>query len=255
MADRTFLQNSRIGRCSYQLQNDQIEVSWLSGARIDKSFALRTLSPDYTRGTKRFPQLFFIPGLVLIVGLALVIFILGQDTVPHNFVIYPAMYVAAGAFGLVRAIPRTEYFQFYDHWKKPTFFMVREKAQARECDDYVRLLLEEIDRANRGEKVVRTKAAPISTVFLPNPGDSYFAGEIRWQISLVFGSLSVGVPLIPKLSEYLEDLLFFQVFGCSFAGLVCAVLSYQSKERFRHIALVGAVLSLLAIYTYDGPLR
>ena len=255
MADSTFIQNSRIGRCSFQLRNEQIEVSWLSGARIDKSFTLRTLSPDYTRGTKRFSQLFFIPGLTLIVGLALMAFIFGQETFPHNFVIYPAMYVAVGAYGLVRAIPRTEYFQFYDHWKKPTFFMVREKAQAYECDDYVRLLLDAIDRANRGEKVVQTKAAPISTVFLPIPGDSYFAGEIRWQISLVLGSLSVGVPLIPKLGEYLGDLLFFQVFGCSFAGLVCAVLSYQSTERFRHIALAGAVLSLLAIYTYNGPLR
>ena len=255
MGGGTFIQNSRIGRCSYQVRNDQIEVSWLTGKRTDRAFPLQTLSPEYSRGSRQFLHLFFVPGFALITGGGVMVFILGQDTVPHGFALYPLMVAVAGAWGLVRATRRTEYFQFYDQWKKPAFFIVREKAQAQECDCYVRLLLDEIERANRGEKVAQTKESPVSTVFLPNPQDSCFSGEIRWQISLVMGGLAVGVPLIPKSSEYLGDLLFVQTVVCSLAGLVCAFLSYQSKERYRHVALVGAALSLLATFIYNGPLR
>jgi len=244
----TFIQNSRVGRCSYQLRNDHIEVSKLTGKRIDLKFPLQTLSSEYSRGSRQFLHLFIAPGLALIIGVGVTVFILGQDTFPHNFAVYPLMLAVLGAWGVVRATPRTEYFQFYDQWKKPAFFIVREKAQAQECDAYVRLLLDEIERVNRGEKGAPTKAAPISTVFLPPPQDTYIAREIRWQISLIMGGLAVGVPLIPKASEYLGDLLFIQFVVCSLTGLVCAFLSYQSKERFRHLALIGAALSLLAIY-------
>lgn len=249
MADSTFIQNSRIGRCTFQLRNGQLEVSGLSGGRIEKTFALRSLSQDYSRKAKHVLLLFLVPGFVVIVGLTLIILLLNQNLFPREFALYPAIYVAFGMVGLVRATPRVEYFQFNDHWKHPAFFIIREKAQAQECDDYVRLLVDQIEKAQNGDVFIQTKAAAISTVFLPNPGDSYFVGETRWQVSLVLGSIAFGVPLIPKSAQVLEgDLFFYVVFAFSFTSLACAFLSYQSKERFRHVALVGAVLSLLAIY-------
>lgn len=251
MSAFTFIQDSRIGRSCFQLRGDQIEVSWLSGAQGGKTFALRSISSDYDRGLRRFPVLFLFPGLVAAVALGASALLLAQDVVPHDFVTYPGMFLIAGVVGVIRGVPRVEYFQFYDHWRRPLFYFVREAGQAEECDDFVRAFLDQIERVQRGEPApAASPPPPISSVHLPSAHDAYFVGEIRWQISLVLGGLSAGLPFIPQFDAALGGLLFFIIFGASVGGLVSTWIPYQGKERYRHLSLIGAILSLVAPFCY-----
>lgn len=253
MADLTFLQNSRIGRNYYRLKPDCIEISLLWWRGGDRRFLLRSISLDYSRGAHRFHYLYIIPGIVAALALSFITLVLSQDVMPHTIIIHASFFLIGGVVGVIRGVPRVEYFQFYDHWRRPMFYIVREGANAEECDDFVREFLDRVERAHNEETHVEMAAsplAPVSAVHLPSAHDAYFSGEIKWQFAIVFGVLAAGLPLVPRLDASLAGLLFMIVFGCTLGGLVMAVLSYQAKERWRHLSLVGAVLSLIPPFFY-----
>jgi hypothetical protein len=252
MAGLTFIQNSRLGRSIFQLRGEQLEVSWFGGARAKKTFPLLGISPDYYRGRRRFHLLYIVPGVFGFFGLGAVWIERVQNIVEHQFIfLYPWILALAGIVGIIRGVPRVEFFQFYDHWRRPLFYLVRERSQADECDDFVRVVLDAIERVQAGDPLPATIPPPaVSSVRLPDAHEAYFVGEIRWQMSIALGNLSVLLALLPQTNTDLGGLLFFIVFGASVGGMLFAWLSYQRKERYRHFALVGAILSLTAPLFY-----
>ncbi len=248
MASPTFIQSSRVGRSIFQLRGDVIEITQtILGRRQETRIPIKTLSRDYDRIARRMPQLFVIPLVLCIPCFWVIDYILGQKEVPHEFAIYPGLFMLALVVAAMRGVPRIDRFQFYDYWKKPIFHIIREKKQGEECDAFVRELLERIECGENGRSISDHKTE------LEGVSDGLFqvqVGEHRWKASVLLGVFSAGLPWFDQLARLIGNLQFMLVFGSTVGGLVFCVLSFQSKERLRYLSVFGAALSLIAPLIY-----
>ncbi len=255
MSSTIFIQDSRIGQRVFHLKGDSLEINGKQfGEEVKLELPIRRISGDYTRGTRRFPLLIVVPLVLSVPCFALIYVILNQNVVPHELIMQPCFFLIFLLPAAIRVAVRVEFFQFYDHWQRPIFYIVREQKQQEECDDYVRALLDRIELLENdlplpvADRIIE----PISSISLPDPNG--FAvlldGELRWKASLIFGAIAAGLPWIAELSRFLDQFQFLIVFGCSIGGVLCCALSFSAKERFRYLSLVGAVLALIPPYFY-----
>lgn len=244
MAVQTFLQDSRVGRTYFRLVQDRLEVepiAWKAGPR---TIPLRSINPEYFRGSRRFHRLYLIPTAIAAAGIGIVNYVLAQDELPNQLAIDGMVLVIAGTIGFVRGVRGVEYFQFFDHWKKPIFFIAYESANRSACEDFVRDLLDRIEHPDRGESV--------ETVANVDPHSEAAArptSENRWKVALTLGCLAAALPFVPEIDSMTGGLLFMVVFALEVGALAAAYLAYEAKEHGRHYALLGAVLSLIPFVT------
>lgn len=256
MSDPVFIQRSRLGRTTFQLRGDTLVLNALTRhGRGAQEIPLRSLDRDYDVRAVRIHLLYLWPLVVGVFCVSLVLLILRQDVVPHDVAIHPLIFLIPAALGFVRGLPRVEFFVFRDAWHQPLFFIVREKAQAAECDSFVQELLYRIERVEAGRAFAAEPAIrdlPASAVVVPAPREPglTWLGENRWSAAITAGALSSMIPLVPWLASALEDVLLFVVLGFSFASLYLGVTSFLTKERMRFWALPGMALAFVAPLFY-----
>ncbi|MBK9990445.1 MAG: hypothetical protein IPP19_06855 [Verrucomicrobia bacterium] len=254
MADRIFIQKSRIGLKIFHLKADALEIcSHWTGKGETSRIELRTISPEYRRVARRFTALIVVPLVLCVLCLlaALVVMIHGKDF--QGLSIGPLMFSGTFLVLTIQGVPRVDSFQFFDCWGRPVFYVVREKNQSQECDDFVRELLDHIERIDSAEQMAaEDETYPVSAVQLPSSNDVgyLFSGDYRWKLSIAAGAFSAGVPWVGAVLDLFEELPFPLVFFGTVVGLGYCVLSYQAKERLRHFSLLGAAFALIAPLFY-----
>jgi len=253
MPDIAFIQNSRIGRKLFLLKDDYIEVALtVRGGKQQERISLKTVDREYERIARRFPVLVVIPLVFGGLCLWIVQAILTQETLPHPFGIYPGLFALSFLSAAVRGIPKIDTFQFYNHWKRPIFYIVRERKQAEECDSFVAELVRRIQSAEDGVRSPPDthQNGNVKVGLSANNVEVLLAGEHRWKASIVLGALSAGLPWLTQITHVFDDCLFMLIFAATVGGIGFCVLSLQVKERFRFFSVVGAALSLVAPLLY-----
>jgi hypothetical protein len=256
MAPPTFIQESRLGRVIYQIRDGAL---YISVSKFGRGFEehrvdLRRLSPDYKPLTFR---LNFVLGLVggFLVLCCLALWGLHRQTlIPEGAVgwlmHWPIYGIAFSLIAAVRFSRRFECFQFFDNWDKPALVIIREPAQAQECEAFVLALVSHIELARSNlpaaEREAVLRQLERESAGLPAAGQDL----AYWKLSLVFGGLAVGIPWVPGLAYYFDLLHFMLVFWLCVGGAACCVFSYQKKESGRHWSVLGLLLSLIPPFFY-----
>jgi hypothetical protein len=251
MADLAFIQKSRIGRKFFLLKDDSIEVTLtFRGKRQQERIMLRTVNDDYERIARYFRSLVVVPLVLSGFCFWIVYVILGQDRLPHEFGLYPGIFALSFLLAAIKGVPKVDTFQFYNHWERPIFYIVRERNQAEECDAFVGELLHRIECAEKGVQLRGEEQANSYAQLTPGSLGLLLVGEYRWKTSIVLGALSAGLPWLTQITHRFDDYLFMLIFGATVGGVSFCVLSIQSKERFRFLSLAGAALALIAPLFY-----
>ncbi|MFT3867333.1 MAG: hypothetical protein QM715_02435 [Nibricoccus sp.] len=254
MADRVFIQKSRLGLAIFELKNDVVVLSKTQFGKKERTeFLLKSVSAEYQRVARRFAILIAVPLVPSLFCLWLSYELLTRERMPVALIGWPVIFAFFFLIMTIRGIPRVDAFQFFDHWGKPIFYIVRETHQAPECDDFIQELLYRVDCIEKDQAIVADdpldagRAIQLSEV---NSMAPLFSGEYRWKTSIVFGAFSAGIPWLGALFSLFEELPFPLVFIGTVVGIAFCVLSYQAKERFRHVSLIGAALSMVAPLFY-----
>jgi hypothetical protein len=258
MANPVFIQNARIGRTCFQLNGNQLEVTWLNWRRLGKTFPLKTLSFEYERGARRFPMLYVVPGVIASAAIGAITLAAFMPELPEglsmnislNLYLYGLMSLAAGIWGVLRGVRRVDYFQFYDWWRRPVFFIVRDEAQSEECEKFIHELLDRIRRIQNDEpEPADEPAPPVSAVRLPASDERFLRKDQRWKIAITMSIIVNALGGIPTVALILGPGQFMLVFAAATGAFFFAVLSFQSKERHRYWAAAAALLSLIPFFT------
>lgn len=222
------------------------------GTKSSKRYLLRSIASDYQLVAHRFWILIIAPLVLGIAAAGAAVWILGRPTLPADLAILPALFALALLVAALRGIPRVELFVFLDHWRKPLFFIVRERHQSTECEAFLSVLIERIECLERNALPTSTPSQPhdSSAVKLPEAdGDRIsLAGQNRWVIAIGCGMLSAGFPIVAP-DEWANLTLMVVLFG-TMGGLSSGVMSFLAKERWRILAVIGIALSFVAPLFY-----
>jgi hypothetical protein len=242
MTDRVFIQRSRLGRTILVLRDSEIEVT-VSNPNQSRSerFPLGTISSDYAVQSVHFNfgvvALFFIS----VAGIAWAI-VLSRLGGPFSiFAMYVAIFAGAMALAGVRLIPRFDRFVFSDHWKRPLFFIARERGQREECDKFVRELLSRIERTGASAE----PAVPKPPLDFEEAVDA--EPEWKWKVSVVAGAATLVATIAGVYDPDVASVAFFLVIGGPMCVGVSAWQSFAEKERHSQRALLGVALALIAV--------
>jgi hypothetical protein len=240
-----FIQRSRLGRSIFALRGDQLEItSHLFGRKSETEIPLRMISSNYEVDARRYFVLIIVPLLFAIGCITIFCLLLRQEAWPQMFAMYPAMFTVMFVWIALKHVPRVEYFTFTDHWKKPLFSIVRERAQSNECEAFIRELLERIERTEKGLSPVESPNTPVVDEDYDQPR------EQRWLLSILAGGVATGFPLISQVLPEVAALTLAVVLAATTCGLIAGVQSFIRKERMKYGALLGIALSVLPFVIY-----
>jgi hypothetical protein len=224
------------------------------GLRSSAVHPLRTISADYTLAARRVHFLYVVP---LVFGAVCFFMIRAMLNHPlpegvNTLIIYPMMFLGAAAVAVLRGLPRIELFVFYDHWRKPLFYFVRETSQRAECDAFIQELLSRIEQSDcEPDPPTAETAAPAlpdrpSAVVMPRDAsiNVFGASQPRWIISVICGIIAF------EFSQFANQItddpaVYFLVIMPTVGGaLVFGVLSILAKEQKRFLSLAGMLLGI-----------
>lgn len=249
MTDVSFIQRSRIGRGIFLLREQTLEVTTsVFGVNSARMFSLSSISPDYQPVAQRFWILILVPLILTVLALAAVSWILHDDRIQDTLAIYPLMLAIVWTIVTFNGVPRVELFVFFDHWRKPLFYIVREPAQRTDCERFIAALVDRIEMVAHGQRQeARHPISPIASAVKLASSDSAVGlkREDRWKLSIGCGVLAAAFPLIRLGGEWIEITFFVEMLGIA-GGLLFGVLSFLAKERLRLLALFGLGLALIA---------
>lgn len=253
MTDISFIQRSRIGRGIFLLREDTLEVTVSSfGTKSSNRHLLRSIDLDYQLVAHRFWILILAPLVLGIAAASAAVWILNRPTLPADLAFFPGLFALALLVSSFRGIPRVELFLFLDHWRKPLFFIVRERHQSSECEAFLSVLVERIESLERGSPPASSpiQSRDSSAVKLPEAdGDRIsLAGQHRWVAAIGCGMLSAGFPIVAP-DEWANLTLMVVLFATA-SGLTFGVMSFLAKERWRLLAVIGIALSFVAPLFY-----
>jgi hypothetical protein len=253
MADISFIQRSRIGRGIFLLRKDALEVTISSfGTKSSNRYLLRSIAPDYQLVAHRFWILIIAPLVLGIAAASAGVWILSRPTLPADLAILPALFALALLVASFRGIPRVELFLFFDHWRKPLFFIVRERHQSTECEAFLSVLVDRVECSEHGSPPSSPTLQPRdpSAVRFPEADGERLslAGQHRWVATVGCGILSAGFPIIAP--DEWANLTLMTVLFSTAGGLAFGVMSFVAKERSRLLAVIGIALSFVAPLFY-----
>lgn len=241
MPDRVFIQRTRFGRTIFVLRDHELEITaGEPGQQQIRTIPLTTISSEYEAREQRFNAAVIVLYVSAAAGAVLAIH-LGAKGDPFRFFAVSAA-LMAGVFALAgaRLIPRMEYFEFSDQWRRPLFAVVRERGQIAECEAFVHDLLNRMERAGAPAEVQGAEPpAAVADEIDSEP-------EWRWQAALVIGLVGLTAT---AAANYVPDVGIVAFVLLSFGSACAAVLTWQSfteKERHRHWSLLGVVFLLVA---------
>lgn len=220
------------------MKGDVLEISLSQASnRGQTQIPLRRISTEYDRFARRVPIL-YLPYFALCVPCCILVWlILRQNVVPHETIFSPCLGVLFFLMLAIRGLFKVEFFQFYDHWKRPIFFVIREGKQSSECDDFVQTLLERLEQIENDQPLidVEEKFAPPIGISLPSPDEvsALGYGENRWKAAIIFGVISAGLSWPNAVVLLIGDFQTLIVLGAAIAGAAFSVFSFIAKERFR----------------------
>ena len=257
MPDATFIQRSRVGMSIFMLRADHLDVTvYHFGAKSSRQIPLKSISSEYQLMAQRFWYLILVPLVLAAACIGVAYAILSEEALPHIWTIYVVIFFVSAVVATLRGVPRVEVFVFFDHWKKPLFFIVREAAQAEECNAFVHDIIDHIEERESDSPKTRSAHATgqspgaAAAALRVAPKNRLARSEPHWMIALASGIFSAGYPLLAERVTGLGDWMFHMVFLGTFGGLLFGVLSFLAKERMRLLALVGMAFGLIAPVFY-----
>jgi len=204
--------------------------------------SLRSLSPDFTVCTQRMygPILTFVT--LAIIGTQLFRYIRNSPNLPEVLGLFALMFTASALWAVLVFLPELEIIIFKDRLGENAFQLIRESKQRTECDAFLAELIARIETPGR---VLKTDDDQISLKarVLPN-GECSVAGWY-WKAAIIFSVCAIGLPWVPQLDDFLLGFLTPLVFACSTAGICFGILSYNSRESMRYVAIPAAIFSLV----------
>ncbi|HVU17983.1 MAG TPA: hypothetical protein VHD32_13740 [Candidatus Didemnitutus sp.] len=245
-----FIQESHLGRVIFELRDDALSFSQRRfGRRIEGQIPLRRLAPECeTRAiSPTRPLTISLIGAFLSGGLAWGI--VQSPSIPAGAAAYLAEWPGiVCVICIVRAIRwsrRIEYYRFNNIWKRPVLHIIREKAQAAECDAFVAALIRQIELAE--SDLSPDERAALLAEAREMPATQSASGLVlsRWKGSIALGILACLLPLPPPIRAGFGGLLLPVVIVLCAGGASLSVFSFLSKERGRWFGLIGLLLSLV----------
>lgn len=235
MPARVFILRSRFGRSIFELHPETLEItSALFGTRARAEIPLSTISPHYEIAAAGHLRAIGFLTILILVCILVVRLIFAQSVMPHDIAMYPAAIALALAWAATRLIPRSEFFIFCDHWKRPLFTILREREQAAECEEFIHALLDHLE----GRGVLPENPERLAEAERPP--------QNLWKIALGCGALAALVPpLLQGRVQHAETVLLPAVIATCGCGVAACVYSFMRAERRRWWSLVGAALCLL----------
>lgn len=250
MATPTFIQNSRINRVIFQINDGHLLVSTkpLVGPFQEHRFALRNLDPDYRPGFTRNYALLLTPLVLAVLCAGVFRGLWQQSLLPREAIRVPLMYsaiwFAASIAGAIRGSRRIEYFQFNNIWKRPAVFIIRERSQSAECADFIAALVAHIEVAQSDLPAAERKLLLERLVDDRGTAANAQPGQNLWLASIWLGIFAVVFPLLlGGLSQ--DPSLFPIMFLLCVGGASLCIFSFLANEPRRWWSVVGLVLSLL----------
>jgi hypothetical protein len=254
VADLVFIQRSRLGRSIFHLRENRIEVELRNfGLRSSAVHPFRMISPDYTLAAKRVHFLYVVPLMFGAVSLFLIGVMLHHPLPAslNSLIIYPVIFTGLAVVGALRGFRRIEFFVFYDHWRKPLFYFVREIGQQTECDAFIQELLSRIEQSDREPDASGAETPPApperpSALVMPRDESINVFGpsQPRWLISVVCGLAAFEFSqFAARITD--DPAIYFLVIMTTLVGaLLFGALSFLAKERKRFFSLAGIVLGI-----------
>lgn len=256
MANPTFIQDSRVGRTIFQIRDETLCISASTSEGLKEyEIELRRLDPDYQTGAVRLYRVLLALGTLLVLVAGVFWGMKHQRVIPQEAlgVAYMGVLLFAGSVFIhaVRWSSRVAFYHFNDQWGKPALGLVRERAQAAECDAFVLELVAHIRMAQAADdgaerqRLLTDLAA--QKAFLAPPR----AEVQKWQLALASGLLASGLPWLLRSIEGTELWGFMLVFSLCVAGPAFCYLSFQAREPKRWWSLTGAAFAFVPVFFYN----
>ena len=234
----------------FEIEGEYLHINGrYMGAKVRKRVLLRSLDPDFDYEIRRYLVPFVASMALVLIMAVLMRFILSTDYFPHVLAIWPGYGLGIALFGGLIWWPKFAFFVFSDQWGKPAVRLTCEGKQRGECEAFVAELVAAIENPGlmlspdpdveefEVEAIGETKTEPKS--------------NWRWLVSILMGSLAVGLPWLNWLMDVLGVLGFMMVFTFSVLGAVCGIWSFLYKEDMRYMAIYGVLLSLIPPFFYS----
>jgi hypothetical protein len=225
------------------LSADRLKVS---GKRFLRKYTMDVELRDVSSNIDRLSQRVYGPALFLFgvgtlqAGIAVALCL--QKAVPVEAVAHVAGILGLSAVGAFvacsRWISRLEVVKFKSALGATLFILIKEKRYADELEVFVEKLQESIRRSKEPGRISRP-------TMVDTPIAAQKAHEHLWKFSVALGIFAVEQPWIKPLAQLLYDWQIIVTGLCCLGGLLLCVFSFIMKERFRYLALLGAILSFI----------
>jgi hypothetical protein len=238
-----FIERSRLGKTIYELSADRLKVS---GKRFLQKYSMDVELHDVSSNIDRLSQRVYRPAIFLFgigsLQAAIAVGLCFQKALPSEAVALPVEFLGLSSvcafFAGARWISRLEVVKFKSTLGAPLFFLIKEKTYAGEFEAFIEKLQENIRRSKESGRIARPTMAG-------GPVAAQKAQEHLWKLSLALGIFAVGQPWIKSLAEFLYPCQIIVTGVCCMGGLGFCIFSFLSKERFRYLSLLGALLSFI----------
>lgn len=253
-----FIQRSRIGGAIFVLRPETLEISEGRGHNeMNTTFNLKNLASDYDIRARHFPILVAIPlGISAVLTFVARLLYLAPE-LPSIFYIYALMFAAIFLVAAIRGTPAVEFFVFNNRMGKPQFRIVREKNQSEDCNNFIRLLVERIEKSERGESLIwsesdATRPVLESSVRYGESSVNDLSKGNWWKGAMVFGCGSVCTPVVFYSNPDYHGFAFMLTLLLMTVGLMAGIMSLTNKEGRVFLVIVGMILSLVPAMLFSG---
>ncbi len=256
MPDVTFIQRGRFGRIIFTLRESSLEISAHTVfGRSEEEFFIGTISPDYDRVGPRFPSFVIFPLVCAVIFGWLTYLVFAQDTLPWPlFGTYSIMFCGTSLWVALCHSRRLDTYVFFDRSRTPKFGIIREKTQAAECDDFVRELLDRIERVDQGLPLPKhntgSVAARPSAIHYNRVPRSPPRREVIWMVALITGSVGAAFPPASEIWPIVQPYSFVAVYGSLVAAMLTSAYSFTAKERLKYVSILGVGLAATPLFLY-----
>jgi len=223
------------------------------GLRASVTIPLEKIA-DYQLVARRFPMLIVVPLLVAVASYGLIYLVFHQSIVPRELATWPIVIFATSIVALIRGLPRLELFVFFDYWKKPIFYIVREAREAEACNAFVAALLERVEAVgtDSGDGTATPPQPTPAAAASPAESSSGVPSQRQycWLVAVVAGALSAGFPPAVQSLPAFDGLILPVVILSSLASLLCGTFAFVAQERLRYWSILGMALAMVAPLFY-----